>query len=33
MAPPITWISLDDAPAILRAADRQPTEGKTVITL
>ena len=33
MAPPITRISLEDAPAVLSAADREGTEGKTVITL
>jgi NADPH:quinone reductase len=33
MAPPITRISLDDAPGVLSAAERQPADGKTVITL
>lgn len=33
LAPPIRRISLDDAPAVLSAADGQGAEGKTVITL
>jgi NADPH2:quinone reductase len=33
VAPPITRISLDDAPAVLTGADDRPVEGKTVITL
>lgn len=32
-APPITRISLDDAPAVLSGAEDRPVEGKTVITL
>jgi NADPH:quinone reductase-like Zn-dependent oxidoreductase len=32
-APPITRISLDDAPALLSGANDRPVEGKTVITL
>ena len=32
-APPITRISLDDAPAVLSGANDRPVEGKTVITL
>ncbi len=32
-APPITRISLDDAPALLSGASDRPVEGKTVITL
>ncbi len=32
-APPITRISLEDAPAVLSAWDHRPAEGKTVITL
>jgi NADPH2:quinone reductase len=33
MAPPITRISLDDAPAILSGTDTRPVDGKTVIAL
>ena len=33
VAPPITRISLDDAPAVLSGANDRPVEGKTVITL
>ena len=32
-APPITRVSLDDAPAVLSGAKNRPIEGKTVITL
>ena len=32
-APPITRISLDDAPAVLSGGNDRPVEGKTVITL
>jgi NADPH:quinone reductase len=33
VAPPITRISLDEAPIVLSAWDQRPAEGKTVITL
>jgi NADPH2:quinone reductase len=33
VAPPITRISLDDAPAVLSGGNDRPVEGKTVITL
>lgn len=33
VAPPITRISLDDAPGILSGTNERPVEGKTVITL
>ncbi len=33
VAPPITRIALDDAPAVLTGASDRPVEGKTVITL
>ena len=33
VAPPITRISLDDAPAVLSAAGQRPAEGKTVIAI
>jgi NADPH:quinone reductase-like Zn-dependent oxidoreductase len=33
VAPPITRISLDDAPGVLSGANGRPVEGKTVITL
>jgi NADPH:quinone reductase len=33
VAPPITRISLDDAPAVLSGTDNQPVEGKVVIIL
>jgi NADPH:quinone reductase len=32
-APPITRISLDEAPAVLSGADDRPIEGKIVVTL
>jgi NADPH2:quinone reductase len=33
VAPPITRISLDDAPAVLSGSNDRPVQGKTVITL
>jgi NADPH2:quinone reductase len=33
VAPPITRISLEDAPAVLRGENNRPVEGKTVVSL